>query len=252
MRNPFQVARPAAADRITELIERFPYYVEAFDKNPPFTGEQLQSHKETLFLRSQFATAQEAARDPRFAQALRSTLLKWGIGGRGSNLVGPEEFVATLRNVAESLSTLEGKKIGESLAGSTRTLAEIWRVIEGLKIVRNENRVVACTKALHHLLPDLIPPMDREYTQTFFAWANPQFQYHPKECFQFAFEAFVRITEAVKRAQYVGGGWRTSMTKVLDNALVGYCRSHGLKSSGRKQRERDKALIRKARELGLL
>jgi hypothetical protein len=34
---------------------------------------------------------------------------------------------------------------------------------------------MAGSKALDHLLPDLVPPMDREYTRPFFGLHNPEF-----------------------------------------------------------------------------
>lgn len=251
----FQPEKPVIVDRIAELTQHFGDYVDAFDKNPPFSPIQLQSHRETLALRSGFATAREAARDPQFALALRNTLIKWDMGKRKSRLVKPEDFVAALVHVSAYLSGLEAWRIDQTVPSEAEVSAHVWGIMERLEIVENKNRIVACTKALHHLLPDLVPPMDREHTQTFFAWANPEFQYHPKECFRFAFETFARLVRAVNPSAYVGTGWRTSMTKVLDNAVIGFCRSHGLQSSSRKyqrtQRERDKALRKKAKELGL-
>jgi len=74
------------------------------------------------------------------------------------------------------------------------------------------------TKALHHVLAELVVPMDREYTQTFFGW-------HAEE-----FGAFVQIARLVNPSQYVNIGWNSSRTKVLDNALVGllqWVKDHG-------------------------
>lgn len=39
-----------------------------------------------------------------------------------------------------------------------------WQVIENLGIVRNRSLIVSGTKALHHVLPGLVPPMDRAWT----------------------------------------------------------------------------------------
>jgi hypothetical protein len=77
--------------------------------------------------------------------------------------------------------------------------------------------------------------MDREYTQTFFGWHNPQFQYGQRTCFAEAFGAFVQIARSVNPSQYVNTGWNSSRTKVLDNALVGllqWVKDHGTLDSG--------------------
>src|SRR5262249_26684642 len=38
--------------------------------------------------------------------------------------------------------------------------------------------------------PELVFPIDREYTQTFFGWRNPEFQNNPRDCFMVSFLAF--------------------------------------------------------------
>jgi hypothetical protein len=98
-----------------------------------------------------------------------------------------------------------------------------WSTIEALNVVDNDAQLVAGTKTLHHLLPDLVPPMDREYAQRFFRWHSPQFQYGQEKCFKIAFAALVLVARQVDPRQYVGTHpWHTSATKVLDNALVGF------------------------------
>jgi hypothetical protein len=93
-----------------------------------------------------------------------------------------------------------------------------------------KNRVVSGTKALHHILPELVFPIDREYTQTFFGWHNPEFQQNPQGCFMVAFLAIAELANAVQPGRLVGEGWMASPAKILDNAIVGYCVKHGLES----------------------
>jgi len=68
----------------------------------------------------------------------------------------------------------------------------------------------------------LVAPMDRGYTQKFFQWHNPQFQYDQARKFRVIFHAFVDVARAVRPSQFVTGGWNSSPTKVLDNAVVGF------------------------------
>ena len=48
--------------------------------------------------------------------------------------------------------------------------------IQTLDINDNYTKAVVDSKALHHLLPDLIPPMNRAYTGRFFACPSPTFK----------------------------------------------------------------------------
>jgi hypothetical protein len=38
------------------------------------------------------------------------------------------------------------------------------------------------------------------------------------------FTGLAQVARAVKPADYIGEGWRTSRSKVLDNAIIGYCK----------------------------
>lgn len=119
--------------------------------------------------------------------------------------------IEELNGLAIDQPTLEVSTVGNTLA----------RLAQSLDIVDNKARIVPGSKALHHLLPELVVPIDRAYTQQFFQWANPTLQNSPERCFKEAFHAFARIATGANPAQYVGEGWYTSRTKVIDNAIVG-------------------------------
>jgi hypothetical protein len=81
---------------------------------------------------------------------------------------------------------------------------------------------------MHHLLPDLVVPMDHGYTQPFFERQNPDFQYRGESVFHEIFVECARIARSVPVSSYVeiekkDKTWRTSRTKVIDNAIVAYC-----------------------------
>lgn len=107
-------------------------------------------------------------------------------------------------------------------------------------------RLVACTKALHHLLPNLVVPMDRQFTGAFFGWNTHDWQTKEERLFKSAFVVFREIAHKARPSQYVGAGWNTGLAKVLDNAIAGYCRETQLD-----QASREKAVISRAKELGI-
>ena len=228
-------------------MERFPFYVEEFDRTPPFSPEQREAHVSTIRLRRKSGTVEQVLENEEFIRSLYTTLLRWGIGSRGSQLIPFGKFLAALRKRADELSRLDGDKLDENLQVEVATV-RLWKLVETLGIVVNKNPLVAGSKCLHHLLPDLVPPMDREYTQTFFGWANPEFQNHPKECFEHAFRQFWEIAKVVKPEGYIGDKWRSSGPKILDNAVVAFCRVNCLESSNKKYRRRQQELIQIGRD----
>jgi hypothetical protein len=47
-----------------------------------------------------------------------------------------------------------------------------------------------------------------------------------------AFTGLAQIARAVEPAGYVGEGWRTSRSKVLDNAAIGYSKLNKIRPAG--------------------
>lgn len=211
-------------DSVGVLVASFKTFLAAFDRDCPFTPYQLKRHAETIGLRRRLGSVKAALVDEAFQRVLYETLRAWRIGARASKLRPFPEFVSALQAKADTIAGLDGLAIdqpGLDVATVGTTLA---RLAQSLDIVANKARIVPGSKALHHLLPELVVPIDRAYTQQFFQWANPTFQNFPERCFKEAFDAFAQIAREANAAQYVGEGWYTSRTKVIDNAIVGLWR----------------------------
>jgi hypothetical protein len=216
------------SNHTSELVKGFADWVSHFESNPPFRKPvQLQYHLETIHRRREIGSAVGAVSDDQFRRALYRTLRAWGIGSRGSRLKPFEEFAAILQRQAEAVSQFENMVLDEASLDVGSTAQALWEFMSRLTIVNNTAALVPVTKALHHVLPELVVPMDREYTQRFFGWQNPRFQYGQRECFVEAFGTFAEIARAVNPSQYVRKGWNSSRTKVIDNAVVGFCSGRG-------------------------
>jgi len=214
-------------ERVHQLVREFPNCVTAYDQRVPFTGEQAAAHRETIDLRRQAGGVRGAVNDPRFVTSLYSTLRAWGLGRRGSKLVSEDAFGEALTTAVPKLESLETLRIDGDLPADCAE--QLWRVISSLGVVENRAKLVAGTKTLHHLLPDLVVPMDQEWTGKFFQLHGPEWQApdDQRRTFRRVYRDFIRIADQVRPEQYVTGqGWRTSLTKILDNALIGFCKLH--------------------------
>lgn len=213
--------------RVGKLASRFGDYVQVYDDRVPFTGEQLAAHRRSVELRRRAGGVRAALEDEEFLASLRRTLLAWGVGRRASRLVDSDDFATALRAVAPGLEALEPLRInGSDLPGDLA--GQLWLIIDSLGVVTNKAKLVAGTKTLHHLLPDLIPPMDRAWTGAFFQFHLPEWQdtAGQRRIFGLAYNHFAAVARRVQPGQYVtGAGWRTSRTKILDNALIGFCKA---------------------------
>lgn len=209
------------------LIADFSRWLDYFAEHGPFTRpDQLARHRRTLDLRAACASVAAAVADPEFVKSLYHTLEAWGLGSRRSVLRPLSEFSAALIHALPGLEALESRRIDAPELDVDVTIQAIWALIESMNVADNRTQLVTGTKTLHHLLPELVPPMDRAYTQQFFRWHNPQFQYGQQECFRLAYAALVHVARSTSPREYVGSHpWHTSVTKVLDNALVGFVKA---------------------------
>ncbi|MGA3076179.1 MAG: hypothetical protein ABSG56_21120 [Bryobacteraceae bacterium] len=245
-------------DNVEQRLERlecgFREYLHAFNTEPPFTRSQLEHHLLTIELLRRFATASDAARDEGFADSLAATLKSWDVGveRHGQTLLRPPEFRGQLRSISMAVAELEDLRIDGPSIDVERAGHRIWLIVGDLDIVRYKSepvkrKVVSGTKALHHLLPNLVFPMDNEYTATFFGWHD--FGTDPEH--RFKFRQVAAIARTVSPQSYVGEGWNTSVSKVLDNAIVGFCRSQGIMSRNKCNRRKKQAVLNLLKEAGL-
>lgn len=138
--------------------------------------------------------------------------------------------------------------ISTSVIRNREQTIELGKKLQYFTIVWNSIEAVAAIAAgiVAGIRTDLVPPMDCAYTAPFFGWAQ-RLQGREAEFFEIAFRAYADMAERTNPATYAGQGWNTSLTKVLDNAVVGYCKVHLLDKGSR-----EKALVAKAKGDGHL
>lgn len=207
---------------ITIFINNFESFLRSFDENCPFSKfGQLEYHQRTIKIRRELGSVKNAINDDKFLGYLYDTLRAWGLGKQGSKLRGFSDFVKSIREKSLELEKFDGLQIDDPNLPVSKISNELATLVDSLNIVDNRSKLVSSTKALHHLLPDLVVPIDRRYTQTFFGWENYQVQNEYKKCFIIAFHTFVEIARTISLKNYLKDGWYTSKTKVIDNAIVG-------------------------------
>jgi hypothetical protein len=213
------------ADRLAGVTRDFAACVEAYDLQVPFQRSgQYEWHRMAIEARLRCGSVREALDDETFPRLLYGTLQRWGIGRRASVLVPLAEFRQRMRDQAAPITALQDAAIDDHALDIPAVCDQVWQVIENLGIVHNRSVIVPGTKALHHILPDLVPPMDRAWTGAFFFWSAAAPQTAQAAVFTRTFTGLAQVARAVRPADYIGRGWRTSRSKVLDNAIIGYCK----------------------------
>lgn len=209
--------------RVNDLCCDFSYYMGKFDTYNPFTGPALNFHIRTIKRLRECGALAIAFQDNLFFEYLYDTLIAWGLNKRRSNLVDFETFRSSLQNQKSEIENLEHCRLTGLSEGDLDVVADsLWQILASLKISTTKTKLIANSKALHHLLPQLMPPIDRSYTLKFFDYKN--INGRDERTFQEIYRQFHRIGSRREKEIYkhLGHGFHTSETKVIDNAIVGY------------------------------
>lgn len=220
-------------ERVGQLITEFSECLNIFDGAQLFTGPSLYFHYKTLRIRGKYSTAVDTLNDEDFYDSLYATLTAWGMhrmGTGNAKLAELDEIKESFRQQVEQIREVEAYAISELEKSRVGQVAEqLWRIISGLKIGIGETKIVANSKALHHLLPSLIPPVDREHTIRFF-YHHKTLNQGDENAFREIYPYFHQIATSCKgeiqQRVTARHGMDTSETKVIDNAIVGYVRKY--------------------------
>jgi hypothetical protein len=222
--------RAAVPDRIQKLKEGFDHYQKEFDQRDPFNDNQLAFHRALIEARkNRLGTVASAVSKREFLKALKDLLQIWRMDMRASEILPLDDFITQIQAHQEDLQRLEAFRIDMPPAKFREdVLPPLIALVMGIGVTKNESKVVSATKTLHHLLPDLVPPMDRTFTGAFFSWHAPYLQDRQEACLEEALMAFNEIASSYDLGQRLGPKWRTAPAKLLDNAVIGFCLSEGL------------------------
>lgn len=183
-------------------------------------------------------------KDPVFTRLLYEMLIWWGMNQRAAKLAPYPTF---RRRVLRLVASREFRRLSSNSVRQVRDTARwrkdlggLWDLLKGpCRIMKSNSILVGSSKLLHHLLPDLFPPMDRTYTLDFLGKLDPA----DAQSAPFALPGALRMRPNVETfcrtmffyghvARRVRGLRRRvgigptsgSPTKIIDNAIIAWWR----------------------------
>lgn len=218
--------------RVDALIQDFDRCVGQFYSADKFPNSSYHFHARTVgLIRTRPYSA--LLSDDVFLEMVYATLATWGLDrmGVGKRLNGFDAFKATIQKKenVDILVDLSGTKLQELSDEESGPVEErLGALYDGLAdVMLTSSKLVGVSKTMHHLLPDLVPPMDRAYTLNFFYQrrylATPPIQGNEKAKFiQMIgqFRAIARKRHLTKTS--LTRRWDTSVPKLVDNAIIGF------------------------------
>ena len=224
--------------KVNDLIDNFDSYISYFKKDNPFSGpsEYFYMNKiiKTIKTRDDgkiFCTD--------FIELVYATLASWGMHRMGPDNKGAKmndfgAFKDCIMKNKELFIELSPLKL-EEVKLDVESIEKLNKIYSYLgPLMRSNSKLVATTKVMHFFLPDLVPPMDREYTMKFFNIILPTIKSsndHKNiekevEIFNFVLLKMQDICKNVDCKKFIDNLFSPSVPKVLDNAIVGYIRKH--------------------------
>ena len=126
------------------------------------------------------------------------------------------------------------KSFFENLLGGSDFSVENYRetlkvLFAKLELTKETSPLVTFSKTLHFLLPDLIVPIDRKYTLSFFkknhrgTFRDEESQFSVFMDIQCAYSTFARKHNL---KGYIDDRWNQNIPKIMDNLVIGYMLSN--------------------------
>jgi len=238
--------------RIGKLCKDFMHYVNLGAQK--YTGLSVYFHVKTVErFQNLGSSVSRAVKDERFSELLYATLVSWGMHDmRGARMPDFGTFCAGIAKLSPKIKTLSGYQITTLPKSDKQNILDsVWQLIKALPGSATKSSLVANSKLLHHLLPQLVPPIDRINTGLFFGYEDgASFQGKEEQIFDFIFPQMISIAKENKDTldHFTYEGFNSSPTKVIDNAIVGFVGKEGLKEQvkERKKEKREKRRMARA------
>lgn len=212
------------------------YVAESKAVKTDFSGPSLHFHQRAL---------EEINREflgKTHLEMVYATLASWGMhrmGDTKTKLVEYSKFEEAVLKLKPDLLELKGRRIEDISATELPSLIRrLTDICFALVVSESGSRLVGNSKTLAHILPHLVPPIDRQYTLRFFttepeALMNDQgkLRYLPNldkdsevEYFAMIMEKTHEFVKLLKREDQMplSSPFNTSYPKVFDNLIVAY------------------------------
>jgi hypothetical protein len=193
-----------------------------------FSGPSLYFHYQCIAKYRDVAAATRI-QDIRFLEYLYAVLPSWGMhrmGDTKTKVVEFDEFRAQIQKYKNEIHELNNVKLWNPAAVSD-ALGRMEMLMENMKISVSSAPLVANAKVLHHILPDLIVPIDRRYTLSFFQISNTlPSRVRAGSIVRRLYPLLSEVARANRsyikeKIKCDSKNWDTCFTKIIDNAIIG-------------------------------
>lgn len=208
--------------QIIRLVDNCDELHNAFYEKNVFTGPSLYFHNKAIDARVQ-------PDNERYLEYIYATLVSWGMhrmGAGGSKMLPFSEFKQSVDRLSDEIR--DAQKIDfKSITESDWSLLE--KIFKNLRIMKTGTSLVGNSKAMAHLMPNIVPPIDRAYTLSYLNESVKNGHETEWRLMRNIIEGlFIPVakdkTFAAKAKKWIEDGakypWDTSIFKLIDNLII--------------------------------
>jgi hypothetical protein len=212
-------------DKILDILTNAEKYHDKFYEVEKFRGPSLYFHRRTL----------EIINSPNFELYLEfiyATLASWGMhrmGKGGSKMQSFDIFKNSIMEIREQIEQAREIKYQNMKDADWELLKEVFC---NINVMASGTRLVGNSKVMAHMIPNIVPPIDREYTLRYLKGNTNirngiDFEWNlMREIIENFFIPVAKDTDFIIKAnnwmanqsQYP---WDTSIFKIIDNLIIG-------------------------------
>ena len=194
--------------------------------NIEFCGPSLYFHQKALeYQQKEFLSE-------RHIEYVYATLVAWGMhrmGPNGAKMLDYDIFKKSIWDNRQPLEELKDKRIEDITADEIDSIIEkLSEICISVKGSSSKSHLVSGSKILAHILPNLVCPMDRQYTCKFFGvnLNSKNEQTFFKEVIHQMWKFYQDPNQIRLLKPILGKPFNMSFPKIFDNLIINYVKAH--------------------------
>ena len=211
-------------EHVRDILTNAEKYHQAYYEAETFRGPSLYFHHRALETRDKPNVAH--------LEYVYATLSAWGMHrmGKGGSKMQPfDTFCQSIEPLLDSITRAQSFHFKEM---TDKNWSVLKKIFQGINVMASGTMLVGNSKVMHHILPNIVPPIDREYT-LWYLRGNTNIKNEMDSEWRLmkgiildffipvaSNEGFLyKATKWIeKKAEFP---WDTSILKVIDNLVIG-------------------------------
>jgi len=205
-------------NKITELTSVINRSILSIDESYR-KGASLRLYKEVLSCRKSSKKVVDFLRNDSNLELMHRTLIEWDMNSRGAKIEDLEPFKHNIVDNINSFQEIEnaGEYI-QNISNIDNLCKRLKTIYNNLKIMKSDAKLVSNSKLLHFVFPNLLLPIDRKYSLTYFYGNTGDSLNKYLEIIRFSHRL---AKQDINWANYIDKqNWNTGIPKIIDNAII--------------------------------